>query len=379
MFNSAEGVQSPADLTVVLNIPLPHSSPTLWLIRIPEVLWDYELEILRTLGAVKVKNLGRDYRLVRCDAPESFRLSAAAKYVSWNLPVHHSWPCNPQKTIGFIEKAAQTLAEKFAASHPQSLMIGALDPGLSNQYYRSLASNLRGRALQVFPSSSVSEIRNAETQNAELPTLFCLIGKEGLFCGLQSPQASGGFHPGGTKFIRQNTPDTISRAGAKIVEALHHLQLYRPAPTEGAHWLELGASPGGMTAELLTRKYRVTAVDRAPLDVRLENMPGLRAVIGDASLFAPAKGESYDAILSDMNGPAQDSIRHIIRLSRHLKPGGLVIFTLKTSGAETFTDLNQLETAIVTAAAAAQLALLARTHLTYNRHEFTLFFECRPI
>ena len=80
------------------------------------------------------------------------------------------------------------------------------------------------------------------------PNLFCLVGKEGLFCGLQSPAASNGFYPGGTKFIRQNTPDTISRAGAKIAEALHYLQLKKTPPPAGSQWLELGASPGGMTA-----------------------------------------------------------------------------------------------------------------------------------
>jgi 23S rRNA (cytidine2498-2'-O)-methyltransferase len=362
---------------VILSNSTSPPARALWLIRIPDVFLDCEVEILRALQAVLVKKLGRDYRLVRCADPGAIHGHDVSKFVSWSLPVHHSWPCNPQETQGFIEKAAQALVKKFGDARPQALMTGALDSGPSNRYYRTLASNLRGRALQIFPPA-VGEIREAEEQSPLSPTLFCLIGKEGLFCGLQSPQSCGGFHPGGTRFIRQNTPDTISRAGAKIVGALHQLRLYRPAPATGAHWLELGASPGGMTAELLNRGYQVTAVDRAPLDPRLKNSPGLHAVIGDASSFEPAKGEWYDVILSDMNGDALDSITRVIRLCSRLKSAGLVIFTLKTAGVVGYDALNALETSVIATAAAANLDRITGIHLAYNRHEFTLIFERRP-
>ena len=76
-----------------------------------------------------------------------------------------------------------------------------------------------------------------EAQDSRAPTLFCLVGKEGLFCGLRSPRAANGFHAGGTKFIRQSGPGNISRAGAKIAEALHYLQLHRtPPPKLLAAW-----------------------------------------------------------------------------------------------------------------------------------------------
>lgn len=266
---------------------------------------------------------------------------------------------------------------KFGARNPQAIIVGPFDPGAADRYYRTLASNLRGRTLQLFPPQ-VAAIRDAEAQDSRAPTLFCLIGKEGLFCGLQSPQASNGWHAGGTKFIRQSGPDTISRAGAKIAEALHHLQLTRRPPPPGSHWLELGASPGGMTAELLARGYRVTAVDRAPLDPRLANAHGLQTVLADAATFQPAKHVVYDAILSDMNGAALESITRVIRLARHLRNNGLVVFTLKLPGAATFAAANETEASVVKSATAAGLRVIARTHLTYNRHEFTLFFESAP-
>jgi hypothetical protein len=73
-------------------------------------------------------------------------------------------------------------------------------------------------------------------------------------------------------------------------------------------------------------------VDRAPLDKRLENAPGLRAVLADAATFLPEKGVIYDAILSDMNGDAGESITRVIRFARYLRENGLVIFTLKMPG-----------------------------------------------
>lgn len=354
--------------------PASPAPPNKWLIRVAGIFADSEADILRALGAQALKQLGTEYALIQLAEPSTLHDSPAAKFVRWNLPVHHSWPCCPPDIAGFIEKAAQALARKFATHRPQAVIVGALDPGGSNRYYRTLASNLRGRTLQLFPPE-VAALRDAEAQASRAPTLFCLVGKEGLFCGLQSPQNCNGFYPGGTKFIRQNAPGTISRAGAKIAEALHHLQLDRPPPPAASHWLELGASPGGMTTELLDRGYRVTAVDRAPLDPRLENARGLQAVVADAATFQPARGTSYDAILSDMNGDPLESITQVIRLAKHLRPNGLVVFTLKLPGVTSFAETNDLESSVVDAAAAAGLRVFARTHLSYNRHEFTLFFE----
>jgi 23S rRNA (cytidine2498-2'-O)-methyltransferase len=347
--------------------------PVGWLVRISEAFAGAEAEIIRGLGARVLKPLGRGFHLIRIEDPAALHDSDAAMFVRWNVPVHHSWPCRPRETAGFIEKAAQALARKFGDAQPQTLLVGPLDPGAANRYYRTLGSNLRGRALQLFPPACA--IRDAEEQDSRAPSLFCLIGDEGLFCGLQSPLASNGFHPGGTKFIRQNTPDTISRAGAKIVEALHHLKLHCPPPTAGSHWLELGASPGGMTAELLARGHRVTAVDRAPLDKRLDRAAGLTTVLADAASFRPAAGCRYDALLSDMNGDAIEAISQVTRLSENLQPGGVVVFTLKLPGVTDITQVCALGHAVTGIAEAAGLKRIALTHLTYNRHEFTAFFE----
>ncbi len=353
-----------------------HTAPSAaWLIRIPEVFAELSEEIASSLEAEFSKKLGSEYFLVRSHDPAALRSSA---FLRWNLPVEHAWPCHPEKMDGFVEKAAQALYRKFGPRDPQAIFIGQLDPSATNRYYKTLASNLRGRTLQLFPPE-IAAFKDVEAQRPDRETLFCLVGKEGLFCGMQSPRNSNGFYPGGTKFIGQSSPDTISRAGAKIAEALHYLPLHRPLPRKGSHWLELGASPGGMTSELLGRGYQVTAIDRAPLDPRLDKQPGLHFAQLDVAAFRPNASMTYDAILSDMNGDPRESIRQVARLAGNLRPGGLVIFTLKTTAAGTFPAMNELLHSAVATAGEAGLRLLAKTHLTYNRQELTLFFELRPV
>ncbi|MES2659401.1 MAG: SAM-dependent methyltransferase [Verrucomicrobiota bacterium] len=350
------------------------SPPANWLIRISEVFAGFSTEIIEALGAGLSKKLGSEYYLIQMVDSAAIHSSEASKYLRWNLPVDHTWPCNPEKMEGFVEKAAQAMFRKFGARDPQAIFIGQLDPSSTNRYYRTLASNLRGRTLQLFPRH-VAEFSEVEAQDSSLPTLFCLVGKEGLFCGMQSPKNSNGFYPGGTKYISQNSPDTISRAGAKIAEALHYLRMYRPKLKKGAHWLELGASPGGMTSELLTRGYKVTALDRAPLDKRLDGQAGLHFAMMDVAAFKPNANMTYQAILSDMNGDPRESTGQVIRLSKNLKPGGIVIFTLKTQGITTYAEMNALYGFALDSAVAAGLRHITTTHLTYNRHELTLFFE----
>ncbi|TDU69223.1 hypothetical protein EI77_02871 [Prosthecobacter fusiformis] len=356
------------------NAEVPTSQPQShsWLVRIPEIFEGVAGEVLERFGATSTTRLGQDYYLIKTPKPSAIHESESAKFARWNLPLDHSWPCNPQKMEGFIEKAAQTLLKKFGDRQPQGLFIGQLNPTSPDKYYKGLASNLRGRALQLFPKLDANTV---EEQAPEKPTLFCLVGKEGLFCGMQSPRLSNGLYAGGSKYIDQDSPDIISRAGAKIAEALHYLLLHRPPLVKGSHWVELGACPGGMTSELLAREQRVTAIDRAPLDRRLDNRPGLKFVHADVATFTPQAGTVYDAVLSDLNGPPYESMDHVIRLSRFLKPRGLVVFTLKIPRIESVDEPCELFRKTVKTATKAGLRLFAQTHLTYNRHEFTLFFE----
>jgi 23S rRNA (cytidine2498-2'-O)-methyltransferase len=346
-------------------------SPVPLLLRIPEVFADILPEVLEGLEVQLIKRMGSEYFLVN-SAKGDIRNSAYGKFVRWYLPVEHSWPCNPEKMTGFVEKAAQGLFARFGRRKVQAILAGQLDPSASGRYFKTLASNLRGRTLQVFPSL---EVGSAEDQHSGRESLFCLVGKDGLFSGVISPKEANGFHPGGTKYISQNAEDTVSRAGAKIAEALHYLRLHLPELPAGGRWLELGASPGGMTSELLKRGFHVTAVDRAVLDPRLATARNLQFLRRDVSTFVPEKGASFDALSSDMNGKPRDAFRQVARLSVFLKPTGIIVFTFKTTALESAAAINNLHLEILKDAEEAGLAPVACTHLTYNRQEFTLFFR----
>ena len=348
----------------------PESYP--WLVRIPQIFEVVAPELLEEFGAIHTKKLGNDYYLIKTTNPSAIRRSESAKFARWSLPMEHTWPCNPRKTEGFVEKVAQTLLEKFGDRKPQGIFFGQLNPGAPDRYFKHLATNLRGRTLQLFPDLKADAV---EDQVPTAETLYCLVGKEGIFCGMAAPRDANGLYPGGSKYIDQNSKDTISRAGAKIAEALHYLLLHRPALAKGTHWVELGACPGGMTSELLARDQRVTAIDRAPLDMRLKRAKGLTFIQADVATFRPDRGQNFDAILSDLNGPPEESIGHVVRLSKALRRPGLVVFTLKVPRVESLAGANELFRETVATARTAGLDLLAQTHLTYNRHEFTLFFE----
>ena len=329
--------------------------------------------IVEALGGTLGKRLGTEFYLIDLEDAAALTQADAARHVRWRMPLHHAWPCHPEAMDGFVEKAAQGLWRKFGQSRPQNVLVGVLDPTSPRRYYKLLASNLRGRALQVFGLTETAP-KEAETQDAGRASLFCLIGKEGLFAGMCSPREAGAWHPGGTRFIRQSGEESVSRAGAKLAEALHVAALHRSLPAPGAAWLELGASPGGMTSELLRRGYHVTAVDRAALDARLDAAANLKFFREDVARFSPPPGLRFDALLCDMNGDAQNAMRQVARLSATLRPGALIVFTLKTTGAQGLAEVDELEHSVRASAERAGLELFHRTHLSYNRHEFTLCF-----
>lgn len=346
-----------------------------WLLRIPDIFESIAGEVIAGCEAQATTRLGEEYHVIKTMRPRAIREAEVAKFIRWNLPLDHCWPCNPRKMEGFIEKSAQTLLRKFGDRHPQGVFIGQLNAGSPDRYYKSLAANLRGRLLQLFPDLPVSTVAEQDPTKA---SLFGLVGKEGLYCGMTSPREANGFYPGGSFYVDQKGDATISRAGGKIAEALHYLRLHRPALPIGSHWLELGASPGGMTSELLAREQRVTAIDRAALDKRLNQRPGLRFLQKDVALYTPEKGATFDALLSDLNGPPEDSIAQVIRLAPWLKRGALVIFTLKLPKVESVAVPCAAFRKLVKVAGGAGLRLFAHTHLTYNKNEFTLFFEWLP-
>jgi len=288
------------------------------------------------------------------------------------MPIEHTWPANPSKTDAFVEKAAQGLYRKFGEAAPANILVAAVH---ADPRSKAMASNLRGRALQVFGFEGRSP--SPETVDPDAPVVIALVSSKGLQAGVTTPRRAKSYYSGGIRFVRQEGEAVVSRAGAKIVEGLTLLSLCRalPAPPDLAHWLELGASPGGMTAELLSRGYRVTALDRAALAPKLKGHARLIFRNEDVTAYSPPSGMLYDALLCDMNGPWERSIKEVIRLSGFLVPNSPLVFTLKFNTLETPAAVLGAIRQVDAIALAAGVVSLLTTHSSFNRNELTCLFR----
>lgn len=341
----------------------PHSQ---WVVRLGQVFAPNSSRLFADVGATQVSALSDELFLLRLAAPTDLSLHALACFFRWHFPVQHQWPTSPSKTDGFVEKAARGLWTRFGASSPQNVFVASVH---SQPSARALASNVRGRTLQVFGLRGAPP--NAAESAPDAPIVLSLVGSTGILAGLTSPRHAKSVHPSGTRFLKQEEGTDVSRAGNKVVDGLELLALESCRVPPGAHWLELGASPGGMTQALLERGYLVTALDRSPLSERISNHPALTFLQQDVALYKPNPGQLFDALLCDMNGDWQTAISQVLRLISALRPGSPILFTLKFN---TLTIpegvLGALHRLNALCAQSGCLPLLV-SHTTSNRSELT--------
>lgn len=113
---------------------------------------------------------------------------------------------------------------------------------------------------------------------------------------LASPAVNNPF-PGAHPHFVENHVDPPSSAYLKLQEALTRLR-WLPGPRDLC--LDAGACPGGWTWVMASLGARVKAIDRAPLDSRLDRYPGVSFQKGNAFACKPAPDEGYSLIASDV-------------------------------------------------------------------------------
>jgi 23S rRNA (cytidine2498-2'-O)-methyltransferase len=113
---------------------------------------------------------------------------------------------------------------------------------------------------------------------------------------LASPLCSSPFPNGEFEFV-EDKEGPPSRAYRKLWEALV-LAGERPVP--GQKCVDAGASPGGWTWALAGLGAEVLAIDRAPLESRIEAMPGVEALRHDAFTLRPEDIGAVDWLCSDV-------------------------------------------------------------------------------
>jgi 23S rRNA (cytidine2498-2'-O)-methyltransferase len=103
--------------------------------------------------------------------------------------------------------------------------------------------------------------------------------------------------PGGVIEFEEDKFGPPSRAYLKIWEALTRLGKW---PLPGETCLDAGASPGGWTWALARLGAKVTAVDRAPLESRAGDLPGVNFLKHDAFTLRPEDIGKVDWVFSDV-------------------------------------------------------------------------------
>ena len=156
-------------------------------------------------------------------------------------------------------------------------------------------------------------------------TLGLCIGTEGISVGLNGPLPGYADWPGGRIRLRKD-PDQVSRAEFKLEEllALGVIAL----PTDGLA-VDLGAAPGGWTRILRRSGLPVVAVDPGALDARLADDPGITHVATTAGPFLARVGDPLAVVVNDMRMIPAMSVDLMLLASRHVRPGGLGVMSLK--------------------------------------------------
>lgn len=113
---------------------------------------------------------------------------------------------------------------------------------------------------------------------------------------LACPAVSNPFPESSPRFL-ENRIDPPSSAYLKLQEALVRLDFF---PGQGHRCLDAGACPGGWTWVLAKAGAQVDAVDRSPLDPRLDTWPNISFRPGNAFNTIPTQADAYDIICSDV-------------------------------------------------------------------------------
>lgn len=220
-------------------------------------------------------------------------------------------------------------------------------------------SNIRRSHLIAEQLRKLPSLTRSFPLEQELPDIGCfsLLDKNSL---IYTTRRWKKWPLGHCQFIEDKT-NPPNRAYLKLWEALSLFDYY-PQPGETA--LDLGASPGGWTYVMQNLGTQVTAVDKAPLDPRIANLPGVSFLKQSAFALEPASvDKKVDWLLCDI---ACYPDRLYTLLSKWLAADKArhYIFTIKLQGETDLELLNKFKA----------IPNSRTIHLFNNKHEATFFY-----
>ena len=168
--------------------------------------------------------------------------------------------------------------------------------------------------------------------------LGAILTPDGVILGLNSLANALSDWPGGR--VRLSKPKgQISRSEFKLEELFRVHDLGLP---EGGVAIDLGASPGGWTRILRQHGFAVWAVDPARLDPRLAADSWVHHERTTAGPFLANTDVEADLIVNDMRMDPDLSASVMLTAAARLKPGGMMIQTLKVTPHNTLRTVRRV-------------------------------------
>lgn len=250
-----------------------------------------------------------------------------------------------------------------------------LEPEIATFQSISEAVNILKRAGKFWYLHPISNIRRSRlieeqlrqyrdlTQHfpikSEIPPIggFSLLNKNTLIYSVQRLKK----WPQGKCYFVEDKINPPNRAYLKLWEALTLLKKH-PKPSDKV--LDLGASPGGWTYVMQALGASVTAVDKAPLDSKIAQLPNICYLQQSAFAIDPMQlDQHYDWVLSDVACYPDRAYALILKWIESKKAKQL-IFTIKLQGKINLSIIQQFKS----------IPHSYITNMFYNKHEATFFY-----
>ena len=262
-----------------------------------------------------------------------------------------------------IAREARALGKRFA-----SLWIEMPDTN------EGKALSTLARTLQPHLEKALRELGIAFDAKAEQRLHVFFVGGAACYVGV-SPAGEGSGWPMGIARLRMPS-SAPSRSTLKLAEALMEFipkaeAAQRLAP--GMRAVDLGASPGGWTWQLVRRGMHVIAVDNGPMDPALLETGQVKHRRTDGFKFRPA--EPVDWMVCDM----VESPSRIARLAARWAAEGWcrqAIFNLKLPMKKRYEEVERCRAIIDEALGGGGYYLRIR-HLYHDREEVTAYLARR--
>jgi 23S rRNA (cytidine2498-2'-O)-methyltransferase len=225
-------------------------------------------------------------------------------------------------------------------------------------WYHHPVNNIRRAALIQEQLRKLPVLASNFPLESDVPHIggFCLLDQNTLIYSVERWKP----WPEGKCYFNEDKVGPPNRAYLKLWEAL---TLLGKLPQPGAQVLDLGASPGGWTYVMQALGAQVTAVDRAELDPRIQELPHVAFIKQSAfSLDPNTVAECFDFVLCDVICYPEKTYQ----LAKQWIDSGKarqIIFTIKLQGKTNLESLIPFKS----------LPHSEIFQLFYNKHEVTFF------